>query len=641
MAEYNKVYASLKPELPKVIQQEQIYVYAPKSSRSGMKSISSFNITAPVASVQYDTTDGITVTGNSSLVSEEVSGETATQNFQSEFRIPIRPGKYINIDATADNDAVEVKADETALGEDYYKIDKNQTSSTIPYWDGANSGTLKATSDSVGNSIVQRDGSGDCSFHRIKVENSISDSSGNYNTDARDLAYAAVATFTEHKITKTETDTGSVYPGILAILRAYPQIHIQYDNKIYYRMDPLSTSNGTLNYIHIDSVQKGTGGYTATGKCFSITVSTREWKVFDLEFGGSGSGTGNDLEQIVREASNTAQSVSYDSTSGATIEYTYKTLIYKDSTTGETKSKAYPAQLSLPILPGKYISMDANADNDALEVKVDDTALGLDFYKIDKTAQAANSTSVYVPGSGTTTPVYVTFGVIPNSIASRDSKGDCSFHKLSFEYIGFKDGGSEIDYFSIYSNTVASDYCIDKTPTDTGTLTNTQLVVLQHTNQAKNLRIVYDNQVYYRMDPQSAPDGTLNYIHIDSIQDGEGGYKATGKCFSVTVSTRAWQVVDLDFGGQTTHNIYMDDPASGVSMIFTVQSNKSTNYSPNTISELAAVVERIGFIPCVVEPGTGAVKAGYITADNTKFTVKTDAEYNYTFNQVTVQDTIS
>ena len=128
MAEYNKVYASLKPELPKVIQQEQIYVYAPRSSRAGMKSINSFNITAPVAAVQYDTTDGITVTGNSSLVSEEVSGETATQNFQSEFRIPIRPGKYINIDATADNAAVEVKVDDTALALDYVKLDKTKTS---------------------------------------------------------------------------------------------------------------------------------------------------------------------------------------------------------------------------------------------------------------------------------------------------------------------------------------------------------------------------------------------------------------------------------------------------------------------------------------------------------------------------------
>ena len=187
-------------------------------------------------------------------------------------------------------------------------------------------------------------------------------------------------------------------------------------------------------------------------------------------------------------------------------------------------------------------------------------------------------------------------------------------------------------------NTLGSDQVIEKTSTDTGTLSADLLAVFQET---PNSHIVYENQLYYRMDPTNAPEGTLNFIHIDSIQDGESGYKATGKRFRITVSTRAWQVVDIKFGGQTTHNIYMDDPASNTSIMFTVQSNKSTNYSPNTISELAAVVQMIGVIPCVVEPGTGAVKAGYITADNTKFTVKTDAEYNYTFNQVTVQDMVS
>jgi hypothetical protein len=635
MAEYNKVYASLKPELPKVIQQEQIYVYAPKSSRSGMKSISSFNITAPVSSVQYDTTDGITVTGNSSLASEEVSGETATQNFQSEFKIPIRPGKYINIDATADNDAVEVKADETALGEDYYKIDKNQTSSTIPYWDGANSGTLKATSDSVGNSIVQRDGNGDCSFHRIKVENSISDSSGNYNTDARDLAYAAVATFTEHKITKTETDTGSVYPGILAILRAYPQIHIQYDNKIYYRMDPLSASNGTLNYIHIDSVQKGTGGYTATGKCFSITVSTREWKVFDLEFGGSGSGTGNDLEQIVREASNTAQSVSYDSTSGATIEYTYKTLIYKDSTTGETKSTAYPAQLSLPILPGKYISMDANSENDALEVKVDDTALAPDYIKISKTL-AADSSPVIEGGITVWYPT--TQYPQGKSFAWRNNEGDCSFRYVKIDGISNKSSTQVISYWNIWRNIYDEALTITETFTNTGTLTSSDLEQLQAPGY---YMVKYDNQLYYRYDPRNAPDGTLNYIHIDSIQDDNSGYKATGKCFSVTVSTREWQVVDLDFGGstRTTHNLTLNNSATGTNIYFSLTDNRTETYE-GAPAGLWAALENSP-IACTVDNDL-AYAAGIITIDGDNFKVMYGncEELLMTQTQVTITDSL-
>lgn len=349
---------------------------------------------------------------------------------------------------------------------------------------------------------------------------------------------------------------------------------------------------------------------------------------------------GDGLEQIIREGSNNAQSVTYDSTSGATIEYANKVLIYKDSTTGETKTQTYPAQLSFPILPGKYISMDATSDNKKMEVKVDATELALDFYKIDKSVQATNSTSVYVPSVGKTTPVYVTFGVIPNSIASRDSKGDSSFHKLNFEYIGFKDGNSEIDYFSIYSNTVGSDYGIEKTPTDTGTLTNTQLVVLQHTNQSKNLRIVYDNQVYYRMDPQGAPDGTLNYIHLDSIQNGSDGYKATGKCFSVTVRTRAWQVVDIDFGSpRSTHNLQLTNSATGTTIYFSLTNSRPETYE-GAPAGLWSALENSP-IACTVDDN-GEYKSGIITVDGDNFNAMYGNGENVlmTQNQVGITDSI-
>lgn len=344
---------------------------------------------------------------------------------------------------------------------------------------------------------------------------------------------------------------------------------------------------------------------------------------------------GDGFEQVYKWTNGTVRNVTYDTTEGAKILQT-TTVDYTDSTDGSSKQQQFGTTTTLPIVPGKYISMDATSDNKKMEVKVDDTALALDYVKINK----ANTDSTPVFENGIINWKKATQLPAPDSIVWRNYLGDSSIHQLNLEYIAFKGGVDSIDFYTLFTNTQGSDYTIDKTPTDTGTLTAVQIAILTAQYQAKNLRIIYDNQVYIRMDPLNHPDGTLNYIHLDSIEAG-GTYKPTGKCFSITVSTRAWKVVDLDFGGQTTHNIYMDDPASGVSMIFTVQSNKSTDYSPNTISELAAVVQRIGFIPCVVEPGTGAVKAGYITADNTKFTVKTDAEYNYTFNQVTVQDTIS
>lgn len=266
------------------------------------------------------------------------------------------------------------------------------------------------------------------------------------------------------------------------------------------------------------------------------------------------------------------------------------------------------------ITAGLYMTVEKNGQT--YLVKIDDTALALDYIKIDKTKgwaipQVINGAITWIPSS-----------IDPEawSVVQRNGSGDGNFHKLNFEFIGFKGGGSEIDYFSIYMNTVGSDYDIAKTPTDTGTLTNAQLVVLQHTDQSKNLRIVYDNQVYYRMDSQSAPNGTLNYIHLDSIEDGNGGYKATGKCFSVTVSTREWQVFDLDFGGstRTTHNLTLTNSSTGMSIYFSLTNNRPETYE----GAPAGLLEALGTsqIACTVD-ANGTYSAGMITTDGTNFQV--------------------
>lgn len=163
-----------------------------------------------------------------------------------------------------------------------------------------------------------------------------------------------------------------------------------------------------------------------------------------------------------------------------------------------------------------------------------DTALALDFYKADKTS---NNIPVVKDGVVTSLPWSTTS--TPNSVVVRDANKRISIYAIesdSWVYSSYI-----VSFFDLYNNTKNADYIIAKTASDTGTLTVEQLESIEISNR----RIIYDNQVYYRMDPQSAPDGTLNYIHIDGIQDGNGGYKATGKCFNVTVSTREWKVVDM------------------------------------------------------------------------------------------------
>ena len=288
---------------------------------------------------------------------------------------------------------------------------------------------------------------------------------------------------------------------------------------------------------------------------------------------------GDGLEQIMSGGYGNIQSVQYDTAHGARVDGS-ATVNYVDSTTGMPTSKSFSMASEMPIVPGKYVSMNATSDKKNVEVKVDDKALALDYYKMDKSQ--TTSTIPYWDGTKAGT-LKAASDNVENSVVQRDVNGDSTFHKLKFETIAFKDGLYAIDYYSIYFNTVGSDLNVDKTATDTGTLTSYQLSVLNQPRQSNNVRIVYDNKVYYRMDPIGDPNGTHNYIHIDSIQDGNGGYKATGKCFSVNVSTREWKVFDLDFGGSTSttdiyrHGIVMND--ANIVVKLDIYDNNSQNYT--------------------------------------------------------------
>ena len=327
----------------------------------------------------------------------------------------------------------------------------------------------------------------------------------------------------------------------------------------------------------------------------------------------------------------------YGSNNGQTYNGT-STIQYKDSTTGKTKSQDIYTTVFLPIVGSDYINIDGDATNSRFVVRLDDINMAQDYIKISKTL-AVDSSPVIEGGKTVWYPT--TQYPQRESIAWRNSEGDCSFHQLNIQYLANQNGNDSIDYYSIITNTMKSDYTIDKTPTDTGTLTAVQYAVISQQNQSKNLRIDYDNQIYYRMDPQTAPDGTLNYIHIDSVQNGGGTYKATGKCFSVTVSTRTWQVVDLDFGGstRTTHNLTLNNSATSTNIYFSLTNNRTETYE-GAPAGLWSALENSP-IACTVD-NAGTYSAGMITIDGDNFKVMygNSEELMMTQTQVTITDSV-
>ena len=112
----------------------------------------------------------------------------------------------------------------------------------------------------------------------------------------------------------------------------------------------------------------------------------------------------------------------------------------------------------------------------------------------------------------------------------------------------------------------------------------------------------------------------------------------TGKCFSITVNTLAWQVVDMTTRTYS-HNVQLFDKASNTMIHLTIPSKLSSAYK--TVEALAADIEEIGNVMCMSRTGTGACKAGIIFNMETKFVVWTDVRNNYTYNQLEITDSVS
>lgn len=319
---------------------------------------------------------------------------------------------------------------------------------------------------------------------------------------------------------------------------------------------------------------------------------------------------GDGLEQINKWTNGTVSNVTYDTTDGAKVKQA-TTINYTDSTDGSTKQQQFDTTTTLPIVPGKYISMNATSDNKKMEVKVDDTALALDYIKIDKTKDSA------IPEfyNGKIQWDTLTVGLGPLSVVQRDANSSTYLSKLYVNRFATTTGEYDMPLQAAYFGGFSDGFTIEKIPTNTGTLTASLLSTIQ---AYPNAGLKYDNQSYVRMDPTNAPDGTLNFIHLDSIEDGNGGYKATGKCFSVTVSTREWQVVDLDFGGsnRTTHNLTLTNSSTDTTIYFSLTNNRKETYEGAPAGLLAALENSP--IACSVN-NSGTYSSGMITVDGYNF----------------------
>lgn len=286
--------------------------------------------------------------------------------------------------------------------------------------------------------------------------------------------------------------------------------------KVIGHIDALPIPEGTYEYgdAYMVGTQTPYDMYIYTRPDGNVHTEGYWFPVGKFPMPGPQGPKGDGVETLRMINTGRATLATYDTTDG--IIATYDAIInYKDSTTGESKNQKVSLNTKTPILPGKYISI-GNRDARNVEVKVDDTALALDYVKIDKTKNSV------VPrySNGAIDWIQLRWSAVPYSIAYRDANGNCNFNNVNLS-TGFTINNA--NYSATRMNYLAQQDLVIADQVG-GTLTT------EETNYIKYYvvcRLIIDGKVYYRTSPIDKSITTVRFMSCDS----------TGTIYTLTCDT--------------------------------------------------------------------------------------------------------
>ena len=279
---------------------------------------------------------------------------------------------------------------------------------------------------------------------------------------------------------------------------------------------------------------------------------------------------GASVETFTSIDTGNSQYTTYDITDG--ISATHDAIInYKDSTTGESKSQTVSLYAKTPILPGQYISI-GNRDSRNVEVGVDDTALALDYWKIQKTA--VNTAPLWVAAIGAPDYAAVTSDPTPGSFAYRDRNGDCNFRKITLSQEGFAINGNNFDQtVMIYG--LKNDININDQ--NGGTLTANEVYVI---NQVNVCRPTIQGRTYTRV--SKLGEKPVRFMSCDN----------TGTIYVLTCDTTN-KTYTISTNSYYTHRVVIYDGGDNAYYTITLTNSRADAYA-NLGDNLTSLFNDIG-----------------------------------------------
>lgn len=226
------------------------------------KSISDLDLTYGELSVTYDTTDGMTVTGQAKITYSDNSADEATM----EMEIPFKPNSGVNMDASPDGKSVTVGLDKTKT---VLMTTTPTSGNNVPIFLGGQNSwiTQPATPSATASSVVVRDANGRAQFGAPQNDG---DAANKAYVDSAIESEGPASTIVEITAPSGATQ-GTLTDAQLATLQGSKNASLMFAHKKFYLQgdgDP----EGYLTYTHA-----GHENNVHILESITVTISTKAW----------------------------------------------------------------------------------------------------------------------------------------------------------------------------------------------------------------------------------------------------------------------------------------------------------------------------------------------------------------------------
>ena len=247
----------------------------------------------------------------------------------------------------------------------------------------------------------------------------------------------------------------------------------------------------------------------------------------------------------ITASTTTNNTVTYDSTDGAHVVGTTN-ITYKNSA-GETQTSSYQNEFYVPIAPGdEYLTMDSDAGNTKVEIKLDKPSLALDFYQVNKPSDGSTS----VPAWDGTKIVYLPYNKneyapLKNALVKTGSRGEMSVNRIYFPNVNYEGDSSAIIFSGktyglerMFLDLWTKDLEITTSSSNSGTLSAGDVWRIQN---AKNINILYRGYSHVRQSPVKST-GIIRYVSTECDNN-----TITVRNFLVNAQSGTWTWTETSF----------------------------------------------------------------------------------------------